>query len=193
MANAASNIRIDAAQAAGAIWIAPTGTALPTDETTALDAAFECVGLIGSDGITDTPSSSGTDITDMNGTVVATAESGYKTEFSFPMLETNKVSLKLYHDAANVTTTAGTSPAPDVITTLGGAPVLDHYVVVRETVSNGLKARRVWPDAKVTGRDATKVVGTDASIRPVTLTAYPFDTNGHTYTDYTQVPTGSTA
>lgn len=193
MANDASNIRIDAAQTAGAIWIAPKGSTLPTDATTALDAAFTCVGIIGADGVTDTPSSSSSDIQDMNGSVVATVESGYKSEFSFPMLETNKVSLQLYHDSTNVTATAGDTGAPDVLTVQGGAPVLEHHAVVRETVSNGLKARRVWPDAKVTGRDATKVVGTDASTRPVTLTAYPFDSAGHTYTDYIEVPNGSTA
>lgn len=186
--NTAQNVRADAMPSTGAIFIAPAGTALPTDVTTALAAAFVNVGIIGSDGVTLTPSSNSSDIEDMNGNVVLTVESGYKTELGFPMLETTDAALKLYHGTAAVTRTPGVAPAPDLITVQGGAPIFEHVVVVRETVSNGLKARLVAGDAKITAREAVKVAGTAATVRTVTLTLYPMDSDGHTYKEYVQVP-----
>ena len=192
MAQNAKNVRIDAAPNVGAIAIAPAGTALPTDPTTALSGAFTYVGIIGSDGVTNTPSINSTDIEDMNGNVVATVETGSKTEVAFPMLETNEVSLGLYHGKDNVTRTSGGGGSePDLITVQGGPIPTEHLVVVRDTVSNGLKRRTVWPDAKVTGREAEQVSGTAATVRSVTLTAFPYDGDGHTYLDYTQVPAAS--
>ena len=37
----------------GAIWVAPVGSTLPTDATTALDAAFKCLGYASEDGVTN--------------------------------------------------------------------------------------------------------------------------------------------
>jgi hypothetical protein len=184
----AKNVRVDAAPAAGAVAAGPIGTALPTDAATALDAAYKSVGLLGSDGVNLTPSMSSEDVTDSNGNVVLTIESGYKTEFGFPMLETSAATLSFYHDAANVTVTPGTSGAPDLVTVQGGAPIFDHSVVIISTIFNGLRKRIVFPDAKITGRDAVNISGTAATVRPVTLTAYPFDDEGHTYIEYTEVP-----
>lgn len=189
--NNAANVRADAMPSAGAIFIAPSGTAVPTDVTTALNAAFNNVGLIGEDGVTLTPSSSSSDVTDMNGNVVLTVESGYKTELQFPMLETSDASLGLFHGADNVTRTAGTTGQPDLITVEGGAPILDHVVLVRETISNGRSARLVAGDVKVTARDAVKVAGTAATVRTVTVTLYPMDSDGHTYKEYIEVPAAS--
>lgn len=184
----AKNIRIDASPAVGAVALAPLGTTLPLDATTALVAAYVSVGIIGSDGVDLNPSMSSSDIQDMNGNVVATIETGYKTEFSWPMLETNEFSLALYNDGSAVTVTPGTGSGPDLITVKGGAPLFDHNVAIITTVSNGLRSRTVIPDCKVTGRDSVKVSGTAATQRMVTVTAYPFDDEGHTYTSYIEVP-----
>lgn len=189
--NNAANVRADAMPSTGAILIAPIGTVLPTDAKTTLDAAFISVGIVGEDGVTLTPSSSSNDVVDMNGNVVLTVESGFKTELSFPMLETVDAALKLFHGSDNVTRTAGTSGQPDLITVQGGAALSEHVVLVRETVSNGRKARLVAGDVKITARDAVKVAGTAASTRTVTLTLYPMDASGHTYKEYIEVPAAS--
>ena len=54
MANNVANVVAGKPLAAGGVWIAPLGTALPTDETTALNAAFKSAGYIGEDGLTET-------------------------------------------------------------------------------------------------------------------------------------------
>lgn len=186
--NEAKNIRIDAAPSVGAVALAPLATTLPVDCITALAVAYKVVGILGNEGVDMKPAVSSKDVEDMNGNVVATIETGYKTEFTFHMLETNLISLGLFNDTVNVTTVVGAAQAPDVATVKGGAPVFEHNVVVITTVSNTLRSRIVIPDAKVIGRDAVKVSGTLATERVVTLIAYPFDPQGHTYISYTEIP-----
>ena len=43
----AAEVGVGSAKATGAIWIAPQGTALPTDATTALGSTFKLLGLFG--------------------------------------------------------------------------------------------------------------------------------------------------
>ena len=51
--NNAQNVSVAKPKVGGAIFVAPLGTDLPTDATTALDAAFQNVGYISEDGLTN--------------------------------------------------------------------------------------------------------------------------------------------
>lgn len=187
---ASEDVRVDAMpDSASVISIAPVGTVLPTDISTELDPAFLSVGIIGSDGIGIDPSSSTNDVEDMNGNVVLTLESGNKSEIGFPMLETQDVSLGLYHGSANVSRASGATGAPDVITVQGGSTIKEHVSAVIDTISMGTYHKRtVVADAKVTAREGIKMKGTDATMRSVTLSTFPTDATGVTYVSYIEVP-----
>ena len=49
MANTATNVSTGKPNISGAVYVAPMGTTLPTDATTALDEAFTCLGDVSED------------------------------------------------------------------------------------------------------------------------------------------------
>lgn len=51
--NNKKNVSLGKPMVAGVAYRAPAGTALPADATTALATAYECVGFLGEDGITN--------------------------------------------------------------------------------------------------------------------------------------------
>ena len=51
MANTVSNVATGKPKKAGAIYVAPVGTTLPTDAEVALDAAFAAMGFVSEDGV----------------------------------------------------------------------------------------------------------------------------------------------
>lgn len=163
----ATKVRIEKpTTAAGAVFLAPAGTALPTDATTALNVAFKGVGYVQPDGITETPTRQSSPVYAFGGDQVASAETQDGWTIEFIMIESNAASLAAYFGAANVT--AG---PPMVIKATAAA--LEHQVLVLETISGGVKSRRVYPDTQATGRGA--IVSKDDAPRayPITFSAYP--------------------
>ena len=53
MANTVANVSAGKPRATGGIWRAPSGSTLPADASTALDAAFVCLGYANDDGVTN--------------------------------------------------------------------------------------------------------------------------------------------
>ena len=66
-ANSTDNVSSTKGVRGGYIFVAPAGTALPTDYSTALPSAFKCLGFISEDGYVETVDSDSEDLTDMNG------------------------------------------------------------------------------------------------------------------------------
>ena len=74
----------------GAVYVAPTGTTLPTDATTSLAVAFDDVGYISEDGVTETQDTDTNDIVAwQNGAVVRKIQTSHDLTYSFAMLETS--------------------------------------------------------------------------------------------------------
>lgn len=69
-----------------AYW-APAGTALPTDATTALPAAFKLLGYLSEDGLTITTDTDTTEVKDANGQTVMKVITSYAESYQFAMLE----------------------------------------------------------------------------------------------------------
>ena len=92
-----------------AVWLAPLGTALPTDLSTDPGAAFEDVGWLDTDtGITETATGSVTKLRGHQGNgVVRTRMEETGTQIQFTALETKALTLGLRYDERNVTTTDG--------------------------------------------------------------------------------------
>lgn len=80
----------------GAVYIAPTGTTMPTDATTALDAAFLDLGYISEDGVTLSPNTSTDGIAAWQSLAfVRTVVSEQDVQLAFEMMQWNENTLVL--------------------------------------------------------------------------------------------------
>lgn len=91
-----------------AVYLAPLGTPLPDSIDAELDPAFEHVGWISTDGITETFTGSKTEIRGHQGQgVVRTRMDTPGTQFSFTAMETKPQTQSLRYDEKEVTTESG--------------------------------------------------------------------------------------
>lgn len=91
-----------------AIFLAPLGTPLPTGISDALNGAFEDVGWLHSDGVTETQLGSKTDIRGhQGGGIVRTRVETPGTEYAFVALESKSQTQSLRYDEKSVSTAGG--------------------------------------------------------------------------------------
>lgn len=169
-----------------AIAVAPVGTPLPTDVTTALNAAFKKVGFVSDDGLTEGEDRSTDTITAWGGAVVATTQSSFEKTFGFTMIEfLNANAQKLLRGDANVTATVANGTHGAQLTIRETADLPAPKAMVIDIVSGTAKVRHVIPSGQVTDSDDINWTDEDPAGLPVTFSAYP-DANGvyvYTYTD----------
>ena len=175
MTQDATKVRVDKPVSAGAAYLAPAATALPVDNTTALAAGFLCVGYLDPGGIIETPTRQSTAIWAYGGDQVASAANQDGLTVEFTMLETNTASLGVFWGVANVTTLTGTA------TVKATSADFLHGVLVLDTVSNGNKSRRIYPDAQITARGPIVTVDNAARMYKVTFSVYPDSTGVKRY------------
>lgn len=107
MATNADNARIYGSDS-DAIYLAPLGTSLPTSIDEALSPAFEDIGWLHADGITETFTGSKSEIRGHQGQrVVRTRIETPGTTISFHALESKPQTKSLRYDEKDVTTIAG--------------------------------------------------------------------------------------
>lgn len=182
MANTASYVTTGKPKISGGIWVAPKNTTLPTDATTALDAAFVCLGYVSEDGLSNNNELTVDAIKAWGGNIVYRSLTEMNDEFSFALIETENADvLKAVYGSDNVTTTAGGNIKVDVI-----AEDPEEKVWVFELALRGGKARRiVIPDGAITSREEITYNDSDPVAYGVTVSAYP-DANGKTHIEYTE-------
>lgn len=164
----------------GAINSAVTGTALPTDETTALNAAFKDSGYISDAGLKIGSDQNSTEINDWSGNVVRTIMAGYGNNLTWEHLEWNEQSLKNFLGDANVTV-VNTVGAPTKITARFNGdemPVKEWVFNIKDGVR---KIRVVVPNGQVSERGEVTFVKTDAVKLPITLKTFPDASGNHIY------------
>jgi hypothetical protein len=161
----AENVRV---AVTGSINYGPAGSTLPTNATTAIDAAFDEVGYANEDGITQTINEDRTDIKAwQNGDTVRKVRSSHDVMYALTMLETNLTSLEIYYGDGSVSGTldAGTVEIKGDMTTRGSW--------VFHIIDGDQLIRLVVPDGEVTERGDVQYVNANAVQYPITLTAYP--------------------
>ena len=104
MPNDATSVGVGKPKVTGAIFVAPVGTPLPTDATTALNEAFECIGYVSEDGVTIEEERDTEDMVAWGGDTVYTSQTTYSETFSFTPIEVNPVVAKMEYGDANVET-----------------------------------------------------------------------------------------
>ncbi len=178
------------ANKSGYIWVAPMGTAAPTDATTELAPAFVGLGYLSEDGLTEPASfEPGDDIVAAGGDTVAQADPTFSKTWTGTCIEAlNEDLLKVAYGSHNVTVTAATDSKDGVITIKEQASDLEHHVIViDEMLKGGRKRRNVMADATflITG-DITHVHTALVNFE-FTINAYPTATQP-AQTQYITIP-----
>lgn len=184
MANDAKNVSFGKPKATGAVFVAPAGTAVPTDATTALNIAFKGLGYVSEDGLVNSVETDTENVNAWGGDLVLVGQTNFMETFMVNLLEANAEALKVYYGSANVTVVGG------VTTIVQNSVSLPPVVVVFELVLTGGRIKRiVVPNAQIVDRsgEITYVDG-EAISYPALFQAYP-DANGNTHTEYIAVIT----
>lgn len=172
MANDATKVRVGKPLATGGILIAPTGSVLPTDNSTAPDVAFVACGFIGDGGVTQSIATDVQEIKAWGGDTVRKIQTSHDLTYQFRMIETTDVTLKKYYGDGNVTTALGITTVKINSTELG------HDCYLLEVDDGGDRVRVVIPDGQITDRGDIVFQDADVVGYDVTVTCYP-DTDGN--------------
>lgn len=178
--NDTSNISVGKPKVGGAIFRAPKGTTLPTDAKTALDEAFNNVGYISEDGVTNSNSPTTESTKAWGGDVVENHQTEKPDTYKFTMLESLRVEvLKAVYGDKNV---SGNLTSGITVKANSTVQALCAWVVDMILQGDVLK-RIVIPAAKVT--EVGDIVYQDGAPigYEVTLTAEP-GSDGDTHKEY---------
>lgn len=168
MPNNKKNASLGKPMAGGMVYVAPTGTALPADATTALSAAYKSVGFISDDGITNSTDTDTTTVTDAGGTTVINEISSYAESYQFAMMETSADALGVRFETSNVKTEG------DKLTVDHKMPTGESKIYVFEILMTGNRVKRiVVPDGTITEYGDTQYHAGDAILYDVTVGANP--------------------
>lgn len=175
----ASNVSFGKGKATGYVYIAPAGTTVPTDGTTALAAAYKNMGYISEDGYTYNTDTDTEEIRDWNGRTVLSEQSSYTETHTVNFIETNIDTLKAIYGDANV------SQNGNIITVHSTGAALSECVVVIEIALTGGRIKRiVIPKAKIADRSGEiSYNATEGIAYPAVFSASP-DTNGDYHVEY---------
>lgn len=167
----------------GAIYVAPVGTALPTDATTSLNASFKSVGYISDEGITNAYSISSEETKSWGGLVVMSTITEKVDDFKFKMISAfNTEALKVVYGDSNVTVE---STGAIKISAGVEEPTAHSYVI--EMIMAGVATRVVIPNGKLKELEDIVYNDTDPTGYGVTISAMA-DSNDKTHYTYANTP-----
>ena len=178
------------ANKSGYIWVAPLGTALPTDATSELDGTFVGLGYLSEDGLTEPAAyEAGDTIVAAGGDTVAQADPTFSKTWTGTCIEAlNEDLIKVAYGSANVTVTPSSSSKDGTITVKEQAGGLEHHVIViDEMLKGGRKRRNVMADATFLITGDISHVHTALVNFEFTINAYPTATQP-AQTQYITIP-----
>jgi len=164
----------------GAIFWAPAGTPVPTSATEELDAAFENLGYVSADGLSDAVTRGITEERDWSGSVINSEISEYSDKYKYKLLEaTNPEVLKHAFGSENVSGTLEKGLHLKVGPVLPGVCAL-----VVDTIHKGYMRRQVVQAGQVTEIGEIKYVSNASLGYEITLSAYT-GSDGYSHHEYT--------
>lgn len=175
--NDKDNITIGRPKAGGAIYVAPLGTALPTDAGTSLSASYVNLGYVTEDGVTQSTAEDTEMIKAWGPENVMVAQNDFGETVTYNLMETIRPSVLQFMRGADNVSIDGDGAISSATT---GDP-LPRCVVVIDTIQNNGSAnprihRIVYGDCQITDRSGDQTYNnSDPVTFPVTLTAFKFD------------------
>lgn len=161
------------------VYVGAVGSTQPTDTTTALNAAFNAIGLLGEDGMTESREDEVTDHFAYGGILVRTTRSKHKRTFTVIALENNQYVFDLVNPGST-RTDDGTTATDTVYVPNSPNP----KCVILHLVDGDVIKRRVIPECEVTEVGDVQIADNAMETRELTFTIYP-DANGVLYKDLT--------
>lgn len=157
----------------GNIYVAPVGTALPTNATMNLNAAFKSIGYVDEDGVSISPGVELTDIMMWQSAVpVKTTLDTVTFEVQFNMGQVNQDTWSLYFFVTGWVNNFG--QAKLVVPSSPGSQ--EKSLIIQWTDDLGDDVRLVIPTAVLTDRESLQLTRNNAQITGVTFRA--LDTSG---------------
>ena len=180
------NIAVGKPKVGGAIHVAPAGTTLPTDATTALAAAFVNLGYVSEDGLTNSNSAAAETIRAWGKDIIYTNDGDDET-YSWTLLEVLDANVqKFIRGADNVTVAEGGAMSVQVRRPSERTQMEEH-VIVLEMILHKRAVRHVIPRGVITEVGEVSYVDDDTVGYQVTVTALA-DANGNSHYEYTAAP-----
>lgn len=180
MANTVNNVSTGKPKVSGAVFRAPLGSTLPTDATTALDAAFVAMGYVSEDGLSNENSVESDNVKAWGGDIVLATQTDREDKFSFTCIESmNLEVLKAYYGSENVTGTL----AEGITVTANTKDLGAHCWVFDMVLRGGGYKRIVVPNGMVSETGEVVYVDDEPIGYELTITAMP-DTSGNTHYEY---------
>jgi hypothetical protein len=180
--NNAANVSTGKPKVGGAIFVAPKGTALPTDATSPLSEAFVNLGYASEDGLVNGTETDTNDTNAWGGDTVLSVQTSYKETFTVNLIETKEAVLAQYYGPDNVT--VGNDGNIQVRHNSKQLP--EQVAVVEVVLADGRIKRTVVPAAQVSDRSGEiSYTDGDAIAYPIVWNAKPHATwDGDTARDF---------
>ena len=181
MGNNASYVSTGKPKTTGGVYVAPKGTVVSDDPTSALDPeVFTHLGFVSEDGLENTNDMETSEIKTWEGLVAYRSQNGFTDAFKFALLESENINvLKTVYGENNVTLTDN----GDIKVKVGAGDPEEKVWVFELSLRNGLAKRIVVHTGAVTSREAITYNASDAIKYGLTVTAYA-DSNGDTHYEY---------
>ena len=183
----AEQVTVGSAAATGAIYVAPTTTALPTDATTAL-SSYTLLGFTSDAGVQISESGSTQSIYAWEGrTKVYETRTEYTEQISFTPIQCNADVAKLIWGDDMVTVDG----SGNITAKHHGKTMAPVHIVIETTPRTGI-VKRFCQKSQLTERGEQTMDGTQVDGRQLTFSNLA-DANGVTCFEYTAYTTGATS
>lgn len=187
MGNTAGNVTTGKPNPSGAVYVAPKGTTLPTDASTALDTTkYTCLGFVSEDGLKNGNEINVSNIKAWGGLIVYSSLDEFTDTFGLALIETLNVDvLKTVYGDSNVTVDGNGKVHITVKSEMPSEKVFVFDLALRD----GAQKRIIVSDGIITSREEIAYTDSDAVAYGITITAFP-DANGSTHEEYIEYSEG---
>lgn len=182
MAQTVGNVVVGKPKVTGGVYRAPLGTALPTDETTALNAAFVGLGYAGEDGVVFNPARSTDKKKAWGGDIVRVVQTDYSETWTVTLIEYRNPDVqKTVFGASNVVVTAATPTVGQKMAIKHNSAALPLGSWVFEMLDGDGASRQVLPNAQITEVGEISYVDEELIAYDLTLEAFQDATGNNSY------------